>query len=116
MFSDAARTVVVARGDCVNLEDDPEIMGEFCSDRLIAINVVMYAVLAGDVALDYFQSSSAMIAVFIFFTFFCIIILLNILIAIIISSYEKSRQRANELFGRARVEYAAHLRAREQVI
>jgi len=116
MFSDAARTVVVARGDCVNMEDDPEIMGEFCSDRLIAINVVMYAVLVGDVALDYFQSSGAMIAVFIFFTFFCIIILLNILIAIIISSYEKSRQRANELFGRARVEYAAHLRAREQFL
>lgn len=76
----------------------------------------MYSVLVGDVSLDYFQSSSLMLVVFIFFSFFCIIILLNILIAIIIDSYERTKERSREIFGRAQVEYAAALVARNQFI
>ena len=76
----------------------------------------MYSVLVGDVALEYFQSSDTMVTVFIFFSFFSITILLNILIAIIIDSYEGSKRRSREIFYRARIEYAAHLVARKQFL
>jgi len=109
-----SRTVVAARGDCQ--PDLENVIGEFCSDSLFTHIIRMYAVLAGDVALEYFQSSDAMIAVFVFFSFFSIIILLNILIAIIIDSYEGSKQRSREIFYRARIEYAAHLVARKQFL
>ena len=112
MFSDAARTVVAARGDC----EAGSYAEEFCSDDLLAVITRMYSVLVGDVALEYFQSSDAMVTVFVFFSFFSIIILLNILIAIIIDSYEGSKQRSREIFHRARIEYAAHLVARKQFL
>jgi hypothetical protein len=76
----------------------------------------MYSILVGDVDLDYFGSSDLMMAVFFFFSLFCIIILLNILIAIIIDSYESTKERSREIFGRAQVEYAAALVARNQFI
>lgn len=115
MFSDAVRAVVAARGDCLNatLIDDPYIQ-EFCGDGFIATTIRMYSLLVGDVSLEYFQSSGAMVTVFVFFSFFSIIILFNILIAIIISAYESTKERTREIFGRARVEYAAHLLARKQ--
>ena len=113
MFSDAVRAVVAARGDCLREIDDPYIQ-EFCSDGFIATTVRMYSVLVGDVSLEYFQSSGAMVTVFVFFSFFSIIILLNILVAIVISAYESTKERTREIFGRARVEYAAHLIARSQ--
>jgi len=118
MFSDAARTVVAVRGDCqynVDGVGNP-ITDEFCSDNLFDVIIRMYSVLVGDVALEYFQSSDTMVAVFILFSFFSITILLNILIAIIIDSYEGSKQRSREIFYRARIEYAAHLVARKQFL
>ena len=51
---------------------------------------------------------------FMLFSFFSIIILLNILVAIIIDSYNGSKERSREISYRARIEYAAHLIARKQ--
>ncbi|KAL9186896.1 hypothetical protein ACHAXT_010616 [Thalassiosira profunda] len=116
MFADAARTVVAARGDCQVISEDDYITQEFCSDNLLSVVTRMYSVLVGDVALEYFQSSDALVTVFVFFSFFSIIILLNILIAIIIDSYDSSKQRSREIFYRARIEYAAHLVARKQFL
>lgn len=76
----------------------------------------MYAVLVGDVSLDYFQSSDAMVVVFVFFSFFCIIVLLNILVAVIIDSFNGSKERSREIFERGRLEYAARLVARKQFL
>mmetsp|Transcript_28062 Transcript_28062/g.67605 ORF Transcript_28062/g.67605 Transcript_28062/m.67605 type:complete len:554 (+) Transcript_28062:139-1800(+) len=117
MFSDAARTIVVARGDCqYNIGGDQYVADEFCSDNLLDVIIRMYSVLVGDVDLEYFKSSDTMVAVFVFFSFFSITILLNILIAIIIDSYEGTKQRSREIFYRARIEYAAHLVARTQFL
>ncbi len=41
---------------------------------------------------------------------------MNILIAIIIDSYDSSKERSREIFYRARIEYAAHLLARKQFL
>lgn len=41
---------------------------------------------------------------------------LNILVAIIIDSYDTSKKRSREIFYRARIEYAAHLVARKQFL
>ncbi|KAL7519197.1 hypothetical protein ACHAWX_003986 [Stephanocyclus meneghinianus] len=112
MFSDAARAAVAVTGNC---DKETDASSDFCSDGFWTISR-MYSVLVGDVSLDYFQSSSLMLVVFIFFSFFCIIILLNILIAIIIDSYERTKERSREIFGRAQVEYAAALVARNQFI
>ena len=57
-----------------------------------------------------------MVSLFFFFSLFCIIILLNILIAIINDSYKRTKERSREIFGRAQVEYAAALVARNQFI
>ena len=93
MFSDAARTIVAARGDCRGQIDlGIYLMDEFCSDSLFKIVVRMYSVLVGDVNLADFQSSKAMVVIFVLFTFFSIIICLNILIAIIIDSYQGSKK------------------------
>jgi len=53
---------------------------------------------------------------FIVFTFFAIIILLNVLIAIVGDSYDMSFVHSQKLFGRARVESVAELVALEQYI
>ena len=76
MFSDAARTIVAARGDCqYNIDGEQQVVAaEFCSDNLMSVIIRMYSVLVGDVALEYFESSDAMTAVFVFFSFFSIII------------------------------------------
>jgi hypothetical protein len=116
MFSDAARAVVSARGDCDTEDGADFITDEFCSDDFLAINTRMYAVLVGDVSLDYFQSSDAMVVVFVFFSFFCIIVLLNILVAVIIDSFNGSKERSREIFERGRLEYAARLVARKQFL
>ena len=108
--------MVAARGDCQVISEDDYITQEFCSDNLLSVVTRMYSVLVGDVALEYFQSSDALVTVFVFFSFFSIIILLNILIAIIIDSYDSSKQRSREIFYRARIEYAAHLVARKQFL
>ena len=63
-----------------------------------------------------FDSSGAMEAMFVLFTFFSIIILLNILIAIVCESYDGTKQRSREIFDRARIEYAAQLVARKQFL
>jgi len=114
MFSDAARTAVAVTGVCVGVAEE----SDFCSDSFLALPIMFYSVLAGDVALEVFefQSSQVMVAIFVFFSFFSIIILLNVLVAIVIDSYERSKQRSREIFCRARIEYAAHLVARKQFL
>ena len=59
---------------------------------------------------------AALVGIFCFFSFFCLIVLANILIAIIIESYESSKKRSRALFGKARFEYAAHLVARTELL
>lgn len=119
MFADAARTTAVATGECVNqnsISGQDTTAYNFCSDSLFRVPAVMFAVLAGDVSLEYFESSQVMVLVFVFFAFFSIIILTNVLIAIVIDSYERSKIRSMEIFGRNRIEYAAQLVARKQFL
>jgi hypothetical protein len=73
----AVRAIAAARGDCHN---DVEEMNEWqwqCSDNLFSVIAQMYAVIVGDVKLEAFQSSGAMEAMFVLFTFISIIILLK---------------------------------------
>ena len=73
----AVRAIAAARGDCHN---DAEEMNEWqwqCSDNLFSVIAQMYAVIVGDVKLEAFQSSGAMEAMFVLFTFISIIILLK---------------------------------------
>ncbi|EJK77241.1 hypothetical protein THAOC_00938 [Thalassiosira oceanica] len=100
MFADAARTTAVATGECVNqnsISGQDTTAYNFCSDSLFRVPAVMFAVLADKaphfryLSKEYFESSQ---------------------VAIVIDSYERSKIRSMEIFGRNRIEYAAQLVAR----
>jgi hypothetical protein len=74
MFN-AVRAIAAARGDCQN--DVEEFNDWQCSDELFSVIAQMYSIIVGDVKLEMFQSSGAMTAMFVLFTFLSIIILLK---------------------------------------
>ena len=72
-FFSAVRAIAAARGDC---HDYPNEVNDWqCSDELFSVISRMYAVIVGDVQLRMFESSGAMVAMFVLFTFISIIIL-----------------------------------------
>ena len=74
------------------------------------------SMLLGDFELDDLTETSGTIALFIIFTVFGVIILLNVLIAIISDSYERATMSGTLLFGRARVLYVAQNEALERFL
>ena len=77
-----------------------------CSDGL----------LIGDININDYRGSTTTTLVFLLFTILGVIILLNVLIAIISDSYEKSKVDANELFGKARIGFLAEHLALEKFL
>lgn len=109
MFADMIHIINTTSNDgafCTDVEA-PSAADDFCSRNLMQSYVRVYSVLTGDYELDDYRNSSAITTLFIIFTFLGVIVLLNVLIAIVSDSYEKSRIASKNLFGRARVEFAA---------
>lgn len=73
---------------------------EFCGDNLIEPYFKLYSVVVGDVNYDDFNYSTGSKLLFILFTFVCVIILLNVLIAIVSNSHKRSSKKSWKLFGR----------------
>jgi hypothetical protein len=82
---------------CGGSEPPPE---EFCNDELAPIFLKLFAVLVGDMDLNEFKYSSGAQILFLLFSVLGIIILLNVLIAVVSDSYQKSVEHATLLFGR----------------
>ena len=74
---------------------------------VLRYDILLQAFLLGDFELDDVTETIGSSILFIIFTIFGIIILLNVLIAIISDSYEKSIMSSNILFGKARVMFVA---------
>eukprot|EP00565_Helicotheca_tamesis_P002190 CAMPEP_0185734830 /NCGR_PEP_ID=MMETSP1171-20130828/23573_1 /TAXON_ID=374046 /ORGANISM="Helicotheca tamensis, Strain CCMP826" /LENGTH=330 /DNA_ID=CAMNT_0028404933 /DNA_START=340 /DNA_END=1332 /DNA_ORIENTATION=+ len=119
LFGDALETILkFTPGSCEEDFLDPSnrmlsARDDFCSPHPLQSYVRIYSVVVGDVSLDDFQQTTLVTALFVGFTFFGIIVLLNILIAIVQDSYSKSIMRSYGLFGRARVELVVRQLARE---
>jgi len=89
---------------------------DFCSENLLNSYLRMYAVLVGDFEFDDYRTTPFISTLFILFTLIGVIVLLNVLIAIVSDSYEKSLVRSQYLFGRARVSFAAQHAALESFL
>jgi len=76
----------------------------------------MYAVMLGDFELAEYKEPLSVAVIFFFFTILGVIILLNVLIAVISDSYEKSKESSLLLFGRARVHFVAEQIALESFL
>eukprot|EP00978_Attheya_sp_CCMP212_P019285 scaffold53842_cov84-Attheya_sp.AAC.1 len=85
---------------------------DFC-DSSASSYLRMYALLLGDFELNDYKDTTAMTILFIVFTLFGVVILLNMLIAVVSDSYERAKISSLLLFGRARVGFVAQNEALE---
>lgn len=95
--------------------DDDENENPYCESRWLSY-LGVYRVIIGDMEYSDYSSSPLTIVLFVLLTFVGIIILLNILIAIVDESYEKSKMKAAALFGRARLALVAKIIALEGML
>lgn len=100
MFADVIHIITVHAKGGEYCEGDGEAPEEFCNPAVAQVYLKLWAVLVGDVNLEDFAYSSGIEFLFVLFTFFGIIVLLNILIAVVSDSYKKSVMNARYLFGR----------------
>lgn len=121
MFADMIHIITSNSDEGIycDIDFDAEQTGtreDFCSRNLLHSYLRMYAVLVGDFEVDDYRTTPFIAVLFILFTLLGVIILLNVLIAIVGDSYEKSRVRSAYLFGRARVGFAAEHAALESFL
>lgn len=106
-------------GFCLEKAQDGELEGpllDFCSTTVANSYLRVYALLLGDFELNDYKETQAMMILFVFFTLFGVVILLNVLIAVISDSYEKAKISSMLLFGRARVSFVAQNQALESFL
>jgi hypothetical protein len=84
-----------------------ENMSPFCSSNRSDGYIVVYELFVGSVNSDDFNANFLSMVLFVAVTFFGVIILLNMLIALVNKSYEKSLLSSNKLFGKTRVALVA---------
>mmetsp|Transcript_2784 Transcript_2784/g.4074 ORF Transcript_2784/g.4074 Transcript_2784/m.4074 type:complete len:384 (-) Transcript_2784:403-1554(-) len=75
----------------------------FCSDERWPSYLTVYRVFIGDLSYLDFDANFLTRFLFVLLTFFGIVILLNMLIALVTEAYEKSLLRSNHLFARSRI-------------
>ena len=75
----------------------------FCTGKRRQSYLGVYRMIVGDINYNDFNANTFTSILFVLVTFITIIFLLNMLIAIIVESYEKSQKRSKGLFGRTRV-------------
>mmetsp|Transcript_61082 Transcript_61082/g.90597 ORF Transcript_61082/g.90597 Transcript_61082/m.90597 type:complete len:310 (+) Transcript_61082:1764-2693(+) len=116
LFGDTIETILKFNNTCSEGDFEDSMSGaqaDFCSPQPMESYLRIYSVVIGDVSLDDFQQTTFIKSLFFFFTFFGIIVLLNILIAIVNDSYSRAIMRSNGLFGKARMELVIRQLARE---
>jgi len=120
MFGEMIEILMKTSGTCkVGLDQGERLLSgaeDFCSSLAWDSYVRIYGIIVGDVSLEDFQETTAITVLFIIFTLFCVVVLLNILIAIVNDSYAKSLARSYGLFGKARVEHVSRQLARERFV
>jgi len=119
--------VIFMFGDMFYIAVSTKDNGEFCTDggtelggpatdfcdSGVSSYLRVYALLLGDFELNDYKDTTAMTILFIVFTLFGVVILLNMLIAVVSDSYERAKISSLLLFGRARVGFVAQNEALE---
>eukprot|EP00978_Attheya_sp_CCMP212_P019715 scaffold55477_cov57-Attheya_sp.AAC.3 len=93
-----------------------EIENPFCSENHFLSYVSIYRIMLGDLQFELFEDSIITIILFIFLTFFGIVIFINMLITLVDESYEKATLHIDRLFGRARVLMASTIISLEELL
>jgi len=108
MFGHMVHTIVTRdpQGICVGV--DPmvnfSLEEDYCAQPpLLRSTLRAYSLIVGDISLDDYRDSPFITFIWVLFTFFGVIILLNVLIAVVTASYNRSISKRNILFGRARI-------------
>jgi len=89
----------------------------FCEGLGISY-LAVYRVFVGDFGLedDGYDLTKLTTVLYVLLTFFGIVILLNVIIALVCASYECSQEKAERLFGRARLSHVAAVMAYENLV
>lgn len=85
--------------DCSSDDLDPAIE-EFCSPRSIESYLRAYAMVVGDIELKYYNNLEGITFLWFCATFMCTIVMLNVLIAVVQISYDRSQEVGVILFRR----------------
>ena len=118
-FADMIDIVKKTSGDCdfVDGEEMDSSLETFCSLTPLQSYLAMYGVMIGGMEISSLEGSSALVSLLFVAASFCgVIVLVNILIAIVTSQYEKATQLSCRLFARARLEAAARHVARDKFV
>jgi hypothetical protein len=86
---------------------------DFCSPNLYPSYFRVYSMLLGDFNLEHYRETQGMEILFVIFTLIGMIIMLNVLIAIVSDSYQKSSIGSGLLFAMSRVSFVAQHEALE---
>jgi hypothetical protein len=108
------QTLLYERETCSAKNETKQCSGEtnpFCDAKKGYLYV--YTMLFGEFDIEHFDTSLSII-MFVVYTFIVVIVMLNVLIAIVGDSYDKSMFHGTRLFGRARVLFVAELFAFER--
>jgi hypothetical protein len=109
-FGDMFYTIYLAErvnpdGECrVDEETSPS---GFCRAERGPSYMTVYRVFIGDIDYEQFDANKVSVTLFTFLAFFGTVIFLNMLIAIVMESYENSRGRSAGIFGKTRVAFVA---------
>ena len=90
MFADMILTLSdneVCKG--IDPETDHDTIGDYCSQKFLRGILRAYAIIAGDIELNSYRVTPLITFLWVLFTLFGVIILLNVLIAIVTDSYER---------------------------
>lgn len=88
----------------------------FCTGKRTQSYLGVYRMIVGDINYNDFNANTFTSILFVLVTFITIIFLLNMLIAIIVESYEKSQKRSQGLFGRTRVAFVSKMLLMEEAL
>mmetsp|Transcript_31874 Transcript_31874/g.48409 ORF Transcript_31874/g.48409 Transcript_31874/m.48409 type:complete len:414 (-) Transcript_31874:344-1585(-) len=113
-FADMFHTIIRINVMICPVDEDPDgDSNPYCS-RLSYLD--MFTQILGQFDYGSFLGDPLSIVLFIFMTIFGAVIFLNILIAVVSNSYDKSRNKSTRLFGRARILTVAKIRTLERIL
>jgi len=116
MFADMFRVVYISSENIqCDADDIDNVTKDYCSNSINSY-LRTYTILLGEVQVDQINNSTTLTVLWFLLTLFGVVIMLNVLIAVISESYEKSQESSASLFRSARAEFIAGHRALESFL
>ena len=90
----------------INVRDYWAVDDDYCKNELLWSYARCIAMMLGDFSLSEYEDNVYMCVLFIVFGCVLCVVILNLMVAIVSESYDKSRSRSDELFGWSRMQAA----------